>query len=108
MYTDLKIKPLNSKEDSNLITNADLEEIDEYLVTKAEDDAMKEDRKPNRKVLQRMTFMETLSITMKTQMIICMKITQLLSLVPPLPHLSLVSPTQGSLSYTRQKGNLNR
>ena len=49
-YTDLKIKPLNSKEDSDLITNEDLEEIDDYLVTKAEDDNMNEDRKPEHKM----------------------------------------------------------
>ena len=30
-YTDLKIKPLGSKTDSNLISNTDLEEIDEYF-----------------------------------------------------------------------------
>ena len=43
-YTALKIKPLNSKEDSNLIINDELEEIDDYLVTKAEDADMNLDR----------------------------------------------------------------
>ena len=48
-YMDLKIKPLGSKKDSNLISNTDLEEIDEYLETKPKDDAIKEDRKTKQK-----------------------------------------------------------
>ena len=42
-YTDLKIKPLCSKKKSKMISNTDLEEIDEYLET--QEGAKEEDRK---------------------------------------------------------------
>ena len=44
-YTDLKIKPVCYKKNSNMISNTDLKEIDEYLETQTKEGAKKEDRK---------------------------------------------------------------
>ena len=43
-YTDLKIKPLCSNQNTNMISNINLKEIDEYLETQTQEGAKKEDK----------------------------------------------------------------
>ena len=52
-YTDIKIKPLCSKKNCNMISNTDLEEIDEYLQTQDKEGVIKEDRKNVQKVAKK-------------------------------------------------------